>query len=182
MFSLNSVNLIGHIEDTPSYSEETTTSQSRIWFKLKITPEQPGHAPHSVGMIGWNKIANHIAENCGKGCHLLIKGKLESRIIHTTEGFTTDVVYIVIEQVSFESALKKNVPTQDYFDNKPAYNSVSLQVEEQEEDEYPDFQDPDATGQPKENMLSALKKLGIGEDEILDLIKKDMTERRKTAF
>lgn len=184
MFSLNSVKLIGHIDTTPTYSEETTTSQSRIWFKFKITPEKEGLAPHSVGIIGWDRIANLIAENCSKGHHLLIKGKLESRVVHTEEGFISDVVYIVIEEVNFESAPKKNVPIQaplpqDYFDNKPSHK---FEREEQEEDEYPDFQDPDAEEQPNTNMLDALKKLGIGTDEIVKLVEKDMTERRKAAF
>ena len=181
MFSLNSVKLIGTIQTVPSYSEATSTSQSRIWFKLKITPEQQGTIAHSIGIIGWDKNANNIAQYCSKGHQLLIEGKLESRIIHTEEGFISDVNYIIIEKVKFGEGKRKNVPIysptpEEHFDNKPSHH-----MEEQEE-EYPDFQDPDQKEQPKEDMLSALKKLGIGEDEILRLVEKDMVERRKTAF
>ena len=181
MLSLNSVKLLGHIQTTPSYSEETTTSQARIWFKFKITPEKTGLAAHTIGIIGWDKHANNIAQYCSKGHQLIIEGKLESRIIHTDEGFTTDVIYIVIEKVKFGAGERKNVPIQPqaYFDNKPPH------TDEQEENEYPDFQDPNVKEQEKPqhtNIMSALEELGIGTEEILNLVKKDMIERRKAAF
>lgn len=183
MFSLNSVKLIGTVQTIPSYSEATSTSQSRIWFKLKITPEQQGTVAHSIGIIGWDKNANNIAQYCSKGHQLLIEGKLESRVIHTDEGFISDVNYIIIEKVKFGEGKRKNVPIysptpEEHFDNKPSHQFES----EQEEEEYPDFQDPDVIKQPNTNMLDALKKLGIGTDEILDLVKADMTERRKAAL
>ena len=184
MLSLNSVKLLGHIQTTPSYSEETTTSQARIWFKFKITPEKTGLAAHTIGIIGWDRHANNIAQYCSKGHQLIIEGKLESRIVHTDDGFTTDVIYVVIEKVKFGAGERKNVPIyspppQDYFDNKP------LHTDEQEEDEYPDFQDPNVEEQEKpshNNMMSALQELGIGTEEILNLVKKDMIERRKNVY
>lgn len=99
----NHVQLIGNIGNEPILSK-TSTGKVLARFSVatnEIFQGKNGETKNTYwhNIVAWEKTAEYIAKNCGKGNEVVINGKLVSRVYEDKSGEKKYISEVVVNEI-----------------------------------------------------------------------------------
>jgi single-strand DNA-binding protein len=119
---LNHVIIVGNLTNDPLYSE-TQSGIPVVNFYMasnKRFKDRNGQVKEDVcfvGVVAWDNLAVSCRDNLSKGSTILVTGELQSRKLHSDNGYR-NIVEIKARKIQFLDYLNKNNSADNYISSE----------------------------------------------------------------